>query len=64
MKERIKCAIKVINKRKAPKDFLQRFLPRELEILKTIKHPNVIRCHEIVDVGPKVWVIWGGGKIL
>ncbi|XP_071798913.1 testis-specific serine/threonine-protein kinase 3-like [Asterias amurensis] len=66
-KERIKCAIKVINKRKAPKDFLQRFLPRELEILKTIKHPNVIRCHEIVDVGPKVYItmeLAGHGDLL
>ncbi|XP_038075905.1 testis-specific serine/threonine-protein kinase 1-like [Patiria miniata] len=66
-KERIKCAIKVINKRKAPKDFLQRFLPRELEILKAIKHPNVIRCYEIVEIGPKVYIsmeLAGHGDLL
>ncbi|XP_022089018.1 testis-specific serine/threonine-protein kinase 1-like [Acanthaster planci] len=66
-KERMKCAIKVINKRKAPKDFLQRFLPRELEILKTIKHPNIIRCYEIVEIGTKVYIsmeLAGHGDLL
>ena len=30
----------------APKDYQQRFMPRELEIWATLRHPNVIRLHE------------------
>ena len=52
-----KVALKIINKRKAPKDFQQRFLPRELEILKTLNHPNVIAMYEIMQFNGKVLCI-------
>ena len=49
-----KVAIKVINKRRAPKDFLNKFLPRELEVLKKVRHPNVTRLFEILYFNHKV----------
>ena len=49
-----KVALKIINRKKAPKDFQQKFLPRELEILKLVQHPNVIRLFEIMQFGGKV----------
>lgn len=49
-----KVAIKIVNKRKAPKDFLRKFLPRELHVLININHENIIKTHEILNLGYKV----------
>ena len=49
-----KVAVKIINQKKAPKDFLQKFLPRELEIMKTLKHPNIVELYEVFSFGYKV----------
>ncbi|UYV61843.1 TSSK4 [Cordylochernes scorpioides] len=35
-------AVKVVSKQKAPPDFLEKFLPREIEIIKILQHPNII----------------------
>ena len=40
-----KLAIKVIDKFKAPKDFLSKFLDREVSIMKRLQHPNVVCNH-------------------
>ena len=37
-----KVAIKIISKAKAPVDYLQKFLPREVEVVKVVKHPNLV----------------------
>ncbi|XP_067044309.1 uncharacterized protein [Acropora muricata] len=50
-------AIKVINKRRAPKDFLRKFLPREVHLMHRLKHPNVIRLHEVVETSTKVYIV-------
>lgn len=47
-------AMKIINRRKAPKDFREKFLPRELKVLKAVNHPNVIKLFEIVEFENKV----------
>jgi len=41
-------AAKVINTKIAPKDFLNKFLPRELEICKQINHEHVVTTYDIV----------------
>ena len=41
-KHKHKVAIKIISKSRAPQDYLERFLPRELEVIKLLKHPNII----------------------
>lgn len=51
-----KVALKIINKRKAPPDFQQKFLPRELEIMKILNHPNIVKLYEIMNVNDKVWI--------
>lgn len=38
-----KVAVKTINKRRAPKDFLKKFLPREVHLMHRLNHPNVVR---------------------
>lgn len=49
-------AVKVISKAKAPKDFLEKFLPRELHIMKQIDHPNIIAMHSCVDLPLHVYL--------
>lgn len=49
-------ACKYINKSKAPRDFLERFFPRELAILQQVNHPNIIRIHSILGAGTSVYI--------
>ena len=49
-------AIKIVNRRNAPKDFLKRFFPRELHIIRMLKHENICRFYEILDTGRKVFI--------
>ncbi|KAM6986492.1 testis-specific serine/threonine-protein kinase 1-like [Aplochiton taeniatus] len=58
--ERLKTnvAIKIINRKKAPNDFLEKFLPRELEILATLNHRNIVKTYEIFETSEgKVYMI-------
>ncbi|KAG6938957.1 testis-specific serine kinase 6 [Chelydra serpentina] len=43
-------AIKVVDRRRAPPDFVHKFLPRELSILRVIRHPNIVRVFEFIEV--------------
>lgn len=43
-------AIKVVDRRRAPPDFVHKFLPRELSILRAIRHPNIVRVFEFIEV--------------
>ncbi|CAK8693115.1 testis-specific serine/threonine-protein kinase 1-like [Clavelina lepadiformis] len=58
----VKVALKIINKKTAPKDFLEKFLPREIEIMKKVKHPNLIRLYELFQISSKLYFAleWGG----
>jgi len=53
-KDQKRVAIKIINQKKAPKDFRERFLPRELDILQSIRHENLVNLHEIFRMNGKV----------
>lgn len=58
--DRLKCnvAVKIIDKRKAPRDFLERFLPREIEMLARVKHPCIIKTYEIFETSDgKVYIV-------
>ncbi|CAK9302539.1 unnamed protein product [Gordionus sp. m RMFG-2023] len=60
-------AIKIINKQKAKRDFVEKFLPRELSIIKKMHHPNIIEIFDIIHVGYKIYVIMelaGHGDLL
>lgn len=42
-KQNCHVAIKIINKRRASKEYLAKFLPREIQVLQRLKHPYVVR---------------------
>lgn len=58
----MKVALKIINKKTAPKDFLEKFLPRELEVIQKLNHKTIIAAYEIMHIGQKVYISleWAG----
>lgn len=51
-----KLAVKVISRSSASYDFLTRFLPRELEILTSVEHENIIRVREVCDTAAHICI--------
>jgi len=50
-------ACKIICKKKAPKDFVNKFLPRELDVLRRINHENIVNCSDIFEYPTKVFIV-------
>ncbi|XP_058617538.1 testis-specific serine/threonine-protein kinase 6 [Onychostoma macrolepis] len=52
-KHQCNVAIKIVDRVKAPKDFVQKFLPRELAILRRVNHEHIVQMHELIEVAGK-----------
>ena len=50
-------AVKIIDLSKAPADFQEKFLPRELEIWPKVNHPNVITMYHYIMRPSKIYMI-------
>ncbi|XP_066584442.1 testis-specific serine/threonine-protein kinase 3-like [Prorops nasuta] len=50
-------AIKIVSKFQAPGDCLTKFLPREIEVVKGLKHPNLIRFLQAIETTHRVYII-------
>ncbi|XP_066565431.1 testis-specific serine/threonine-protein kinase 1-like [Amia ocellicauda] len=51
-------AVKILNQKKTPTDILEKFLPRELNILPIVHHPNIVKTFDIFEtVFGKVYMI-------
>ncbi|NXW47737.1 TSSK3 kinase, partial [Nyctiprogne leucopyga] len=48
-KHQKKVAIKIIDKKDCPEEFIHRFLPRELQIITRLDHRNIIHIYEILE---------------
>ncbi|XP_048369802.1 testis-specific serine/threonine-protein kinase 2-like [Sphaerodactylus townsendi] len=58
--ERLKfdVAVKIIDRKKAPHDFLERFLPREIDILAKVNHRAIVKTYEIFETSDgKVYIV-------
>jgi len=49
-------ACKFILRNKCPVNYLNKFLPRELDILKRISHPNIIKIHSTVQSNASIFI--------
>lgn len=50
-------AVKVVSKVDAPADYLKKFLPREIEVVKGLRHPNLIRFLQAIETTHRVYII-------
>ena len=50
-------ALKIIDARTAPSDFVRRFLPRELEISRLINHENLLRVITDFESSKKYYIV-------
>uniref|UniRef100_A0A8C1ES32 non-specific serine/threonine protein kinase n=1 Tax=Cyprinus carpio carpio TaxID=630221 RepID=A0A8C1ES32_CYPCA len=57
-------AIKIVDRVKSPKDFVQKFLPRELVILRRVNHDHIVQMYELIEVAGKCIVMEAAAKDL
>ncbi len=50
-------AIKIINKKTAPKDVVAKFLPREIEVLKALDHDNIVKLLDVVNTPDTMYLV-------
>ena len=50
-------AVKIVDKRQATKDFLRKFLPREMKFWPEVNHPNIIRLHKLFQDQFRVYMV-------
>ncbi|XP_067207050.1 testis-specific serine/threonine-protein kinase 3-like isoform X2 [Linepithema humile] len=50
-------AVKIVSKFQAPGEYLTKFLPREIEVVKGLKHPHLIRFLQAIETTHRVYII-------
>ncbi|XP_061165692.1 testis-specific serine/threonine-protein kinase 1-like [Saccostrea echinata] len=60
--DRDRAAVKIVDRNKAPKDFQQRFLPREIKIWPQLNHPNIVKLLDIFEDSRRVYMVLEFGE--
>lgn len=47
-------ALKIVNKKKASSTYLHRFLPREIDLIKILRHENIIRHYQLINTSHRL----------
>ncbi|KAM6181658.1 testis-specific serine/threonine-protein kinase 4-like [Erethizon dorsatum] len=66
-KQKVMVAIKIISKKKASDDYLNKFLPRELQVMKILRHKYLISFYQAIETTSRVYIILElaqGGDVL
>ncbi|KAL3198027.1 hypothetical protein MRX96_044541 [Rhipicephalus microplus] len=50
-------AVKIIPRHLAPREYVCHFLPRELAIIPKLKHPNIVRVYDVLEIKRKVFIV-------
>ncbi|XP_050444021.1 testis-specific serine/threonine-protein kinase 3-like [Adelges cooleyi] len=50
-------AIKIVSKVQEAADYLEKFLPREIEVVKGLKHENLIRYYQAIETTHRVYIV-------
>ncbi|XP_046398724.1 testis-specific serine/threonine-protein kinase 3-like isoform X2 [Ischnura elegans] len=50
-------AVKIVAKYNAPSDYLSKFLPREVNVVKGLSHPNIIHFFEAIETTHRVYIV-------
>ncbi|XP_006835462.1 PREDICTED: testis-specific serine/threonine-protein kinase 4 isoform X1 [Chrysochloris asiatica] len=66
-KQKVMVAVKIISKKKASEDYLNKFLPREIQVMKILRHKNLINFYQAIETTSRVYIILElaqGGDVL
>ncbi|XP_004647541.1 testis-specific serine/threonine-protein kinase 4 [Octodon degus] len=66
-KQKVMVAIKIISKKKASDDYLNKFLPQELQVMKILRHKYLISFYQAIETTSRVYIILElaqGGDVL
>jgi len=50
-------AVKIVSKKSAPKDYLTKFLPREIQCMHKLRHKYVVRMLEILETERSMYIV-------
>ena len=56
-RHKCKVAIKIISKKKAPDDYLEKFLPREIDVVKYLRHPSLVLFYQCIETTNRMYMI-------
>uniref|UniRef100_A0A8C6QIJ2 Testis-specific serine/threonine-protein kinase 4 n=1 Tax=Nannospalax galili TaxID=1026970 RepID=A0A8C6QIJ2_NANGA len=66
-KQKVNVAVKIISKKKASDDYLNKFLPREIQVMKVLRHKYLINFYQAIENTSRVYIILElaqGGDVL
>ncbi|XP_043944961.1 testis-specific serine/threonine-protein kinase 4-like [Protopterus annectens] len=57
--ERWQCnvAVKIISKKQVSQNYLRKFLPRELQVMKTLRHKNIIKLYQSIETSSYIYLV-------